>query len=57
MISVKEEGMPEELTQEQALSTYLINLAKAKEDTNIGSLYEYFCECENGLLLVDGCLV
>ncbi|GGE64831.1 hypothetical protein GCM10007140_13810 [Priestia taiwanensis] len=49
--------MPEELTQEQALSTYLINLAKAKEDTNIGSLYEYFCECENGLLLVDGCLV
>lgn len=54
---VMEEGTPRELTKEQALSTYLINLAKFKETESIGSLYEHFCECEDNLLLIDGCLI
>lgn len=50
---LREEATPRELTEEQALSTYLISLAKTKDTTAICSLYKHFCECEDELLLVD----
>ncbi|MRC17292.1 hypothetical protein GH866_16910 [Bacillus thuringiensis] len=53
---VKEEGIPVELTQEQALSKYLVSLARPTVDTPINELHEEFCDCEDSVLLIDGSL-
>ncbi|ABS23183.1 hypothetical protein [Bacillus cytotoxicus] len=53
---VKEEAVPVELTREQALSTYLVSLARPTIDTPINKLHAEFCDCEDSVLLIDGSL-
>lgn len=53
---VKEEAVPVELTREQALVTYLVSLARPTIDTPMNQLHADFCDCGDGVLLIDGAL-
>ncbi|WP_242281145.1 hypothetical protein [Bacillus cereus group sp. BfR-BA-01347] len=53
---IKKEGFPVEIAHEQAWAKYIKNHGKSEVKEKTHELYKRFYDCENEVLLIDGCL-